>query len=49
MGLIDSEMVGSNGLKLGGMINEVSLGMIEGICENVLIRFRGGMIHDSLF
>ena len=41
MGLVNSEMALPNGLKLGGMI--------EGIWENVLVRVRGGMIHDLLF
>ena len=41
MRLIDSKMAGLNGLKLGGMI--------EGICENVLLGVRYGIIHDSCF
>ena len=38
---VNSEMAGPNGLKLGGMI--------EGICENVLLGVRYGIIHDSCF
>ena len=36
---IDSEMAGPNRLQLGGLI--------QGMWENVLVRVRVGMIHDS--